>query len=672
MSTNAKANQARLSAALYAILFLFFFQLLSDFVESIYAFGLASTAVVVECATMLFLFSPVILFLFKKGLSGRLTVLVGELMLLARVVEPLLDTRGRMWVAGAGVACFMILFPSLLWLDRRQGGESESRGLAGGITLAVVLSILLRVLNSGWDLSTWSYGQLIGWGLAAAGAVLLPRHVLAGRGALGPSAGDAPGTEGGLARTLGLGLGLMGAVVVVYFVFIAANIVTRWTEFNYHVVVILLMLSLGIFFEEIDSRPARWVRSRWVLFAWNVVFVAAMVLTIWLHQIELPAIEEVYPIYAPPATLLHRVVFVVMLITFPIVVLDFVVFVKEVGASAPSSRALTGGFLVGAFWLAAMIFAHIFTTIYDYVPVLGPYFRDRFWCVHLAAGAALALPVLLVRGRGGGARTRAFTLGPTWRWALFAVALASIAGSYVTAARPTAQAEGKRTLRVLGYNIQQGHDPNAQKNFDGQLELMRGVDADIIGLSECDTNRIAGGNCDVVRYFADKLDMYSYYGPSPVTGTFGIALLSKFPIQNPRTIFLFSHGEGRLVKEQTAAILAEVEVGGETFTIGVTHLGNGGFIYQQRDILGELKGKENVVLTGDFNFRFDSDSYRLTEESLDDAWVLKWGPDANDRELDHTRAVDHIFVTPGTTIAECRYLTEPESDHPAIFAEIAW
>ena len=44
-----------------------------------------------------------------------------------------------------------------------------------------------------------------------------------------------------------------------------------------------------------------------------------------------------------------------------------------------------------------MIFAQVFTTVYDYIPVVGPLFRDKFWLVFLAAGLVLALPTLLVR-----------------------------------------------------------------------------------------------------------------------------------------------------------------------------------------------------------------------------------------------------------------------------------
>src|SRR5699024_6204784 len=115
----------------------------------------------------------------------------------------------------------------------------------------------------------------------------------------------------------------------------------------------------------------------------------------------------------------------------------------------------------------------------------------------------------------------------------------------LTASRPPAK-ENAPELKIMTYNIQQGFDAEGNKNLDGQLQVIRDVDPDILGLQESDTARVANGNVDAVRYFADHLHMYSYYGPSTTTGTFGIALLSKYPIEDPKTFFMYS------TQEQTA------------------------------------------------------------------------------------------------------------------------
>ena len=300
-----------------------------------------------------------------------------------------------------------------------------------------------------------------------------------------------------------------------------------------------------------------------------------------------------------------------------------------------------------------LIFSQVFTTVYDYIPVIGPLFRDQFWLVHLVAGLGLILPLATVRSGGTApAVPRAWAAG---------VALAGVlvlAAFIVTRARPgTEFAAGP--LRLVTYNIQQGYAADGQENLAGQLALLRELDADLIGLQESDSNRIAGGNVDTVRYLADALDMHVYYGPKSVPGTFGIALLSRYPLQNPRTFYMYSVGE------QTATIAATVMVDDRPVHVYVTHLGNGGPIVQQEAILEAIGATQPVILMGDFNFRDDTAQYRLTTAGLDDAWVrLGQPPPAPDSRI------DHVFVSSTFEVVEMRYLLDPASDHPAVLAVV--
>jgi endonuclease/exonuclease/phosphatase family metal-dependent hydrolase len=322
-------------------------------------------------------------------------------------------------------------------------------------------------------------------------------------------------------------------------------------------------------------------------------------------------------------------------------------------------------------------FGHIFTTTYAYIPVAGPIFRDRFWLVYLIVGLGVTLPVLLLRRDSFNLARAAGRLQIGWAFPglLAFTGLATVLGAFLTAADPIMAPTPPSSLKVVSYNIQQGYDPEGLKNYDGQLELLRGTGADIIALQESDTNRLAGGNADVVRFFADRLDMHAYYGPKPVVGTFGIALLSKYPIEQPRTFYMYSYEprDQELVDlEQTATIEAQITIGERTFNVFVTHLGNGGPMVQQQAILREVEGKENVILLGDFNFGPDSDQYRLTTDVLDDSWLLRW-PAVDKRTVDFKgQGIDHIFVSPGTLIADARYLPGPESDHPAVTAVLEW
>jgi endonuclease/exonuclease/phosphatase family metal-dependent hydrolase len=312
--------------------------------------------------------------------------------------------------------------------------------------------------------------------------------------------------------------------------------------------------------------------------------------------------------------------------------------------------------------MLVMILGNVFTTVYDYIPVIGLAFRDKFWLIHLLVGAALFPPLLFSMEEEKSERK----FSPSYVFLLIFIIFVSagLVNNQVSP-KPIEQMGEHHDLRILTYNIQQGYSEDGAKNFDGQLDLIKALDPDIIGLQESDTNRIAGGNVDIVRYFADQLDMYSYYGPSVVTGTFGIALISKYLIEDAKTYYMYSEGE------QTAVIEAQISVSGETLNVYVTHLGNGGPIIQQEQVLEILEGKENIIAMGDFNFRPDSDQYDLTVDLLEDTFLISeeemaiQGFDVSDR-------IDHVFVSPGILVEEAFYISGPQSDHPAMFVVIGW
>jgi len=168
----------------------------------------------------------------------------------------------------------------------------------------------------------------------------------------------------------------------------------------------------------------------------------------------------------------------------------------------------------------------------------------------------------------------------------------------------------------------------------------------------------------VVRYFADHLNMYSYYGPKTVDGTFGIALLSRYPIQNAMTFYMYSEGE------QVAAIRAQVMVEGAPLTVFVTHLGNGGPMIQQQQLLQIIDDTPRAVALGDFNFRPDSEQYALTTQTLLDSWTQKWPDWRDDQGQKPENMIDHIFISPDLQALDARYYPDGPSDHPALTATI--
>jgi endonuclease/exonuclease/phosphatase family metal-dependent hydrolase len=280
----------------------------------------------------------------------------------------------------------------------------------------------------------------------------------------------------------------------------------------------------------------------------------------------------------------------------------------------------------------------------------------------LAVPAVLLLAALFALPRG---RLPAFRSDLFLVPSLLVLAAIGVGGIFLVRASPASETQ-ERSLTVVTFNVQQGYSADNRRSLNDQLAFLRTLDADIVGLQESDLNRVAGGNDDLVRYFADHLNLYSYAGPKTVTGTFGIALLSRYPIEEPRTFYLFSEGE------QTAVISAQVAIGGRTFHAFVTHLGNGGPLEQVNEVLSLTSGLNDVLLVGDFNFRPDTEQYRLTTRVLENAWAKRRPGREDGSGMAGSRPIDYVFLTSGTDVIDARYVDTRVSDHPALVVQIAW
>jgi endonuclease/exonuclease/phosphatase family metal-dependent hydrolase len=658
---NLKPSQVYPSIFLWSMVFLFFFQLLTEFVEGIYLYGLLGTEIPPEIGMVVFLFAPFLWSFFRRNSSRTLIKILASIGFLARCVEIALPTRGRMIMSGIGLVGLLLYLPAILVVN--HGKEEKvgfSRQAGMGLTIAITAHILLRAFHSGSDLSAHGMFRLISWGLAAAALLILWR---APYPEFSKREDRVPATS---SRVIGHSLGFFGVLVLVYFLIEAPNVVARWAEVSPLSIFIVLLVS--------------WLLAGWwwlnhkripksILLSIGVVFVLAVVLAILPHQVDFPAENSGYPLPAPDISIVQIMPLYIMLITSPVLLWIFSYYLDEILAQQPSLRQLGGAFGIGGVFLLMMILSHVFTTVYDYIPVIGPFFRDKYWLVYLVSGLVAVSPLLFKSTVAWDSPELPEELKRSWLAAIASIAVLSIVGLLLITANPSPPEGEPASLRVFTYNIQQGYNDVGERNFDRQIALVLQTDPDIIGLQESDTARIAGGNADVVAYFANKLDMYSYYGPSPITGTFGIALLSKYPILDPHTHFLYSKGE------QVAVIEADLLIAGMTYKVYVTHLGNGGPIFQMEQMLEIMRGQENVIAMGDFNFRPYEDQYAMTVAEYHDAFVqatekvapTTWGTDG-DFEIEER--IDHVFVSPGTPVLLAQYFTEPESDHPGLFVEI--
>lgn len=681
--------------ALISIMFLFFFELISDFLESIYALNLIAVELNENILAVLFLLTPIILLMpiFKKGFPDKILLLLGEIIVITRILQPFfMQPSYKMIITGIGVGCFMIFLP--VYLKRLNPSEHEKYGLmlGGGLAFGLAASILFRTLGSSIDISTYSWFQWIGWILGAIAAIILvnllnPKQIeLKNTDPSSNTSSLSNNSENkrnvvhvNKWKIFGLSLGMISILVIIYFAFSSPTVISRWTEGNHIAITIILVLMITAFIFVALYKPniITKLKLREILL-WNVIFVLTLVLTILPHQIIFAFVSS-HPYYAPETTIISHVLLYLMLFLTPIILIDFTLLSRELIKCKPSLRTIGGAFFLSSGFFLLMMFSQVFTIVWDYIPLIGFLFRDMFWFVFLIIGVFIALPVLLLREHTLIFKKPSIRLKTKIRirGIIGLICVGTIVGVLILEF-PIMQGEPTTSIRVLSYNIQQGIDDNANKNFDGQFEEISQLDADIIGLQESDTCRISSGNSDVVRFINNKLKLYSYFGPKTVTGTFGLALLSKYPIESAKTFYMTSIGE------QTATLEAQITIKGRTYNIFVTHLGNyvstsvdRSQIIQQEEILQRIKGLTNVILMGDFNFRPGTEQYKITTDVLYDCWsvatisTVDTVPKSWESRLPEER-IDHMFVSSSlkSKVNYCIFLGGTASDHPAVLSVI--
>jgi len=647
-----------------AITILFFIQLAGTLVESIFILDLMNLELDEKALAVLFFFVPVLFFPLYKKYARPLTWVLSASLLLARGLIPYLPTSYRLLAAGLGMTAALTLL--FLLLTAKPGTETATQvGLwsAVGLGLALLLSIFLRTWGSGLDVSLIHTGGWLGWGLALvlilAGILLdwrLPVPVK-------ESNGTVTGTD----------MGVLLVLALFWFSFSAPSVIARWTQGNYTRIVLILCLLAAATAWICIAKPQWLIRiNTRLLLVWNILFTISMTATLLAQRVPYPPTPDSPPVVVTSTSLFGQAALVLMLLLFPVLFLDMGVFTQRIAQLSPSPRGLVPGYLLGILIVTLLIFANIFSNVWGYVPPISPYFRGTFWLAFFILSSGITLLAWLTPQSWMETEVSSDNR-IAWGWAvLFAVLILGAGIKALPAQRVQANAADRTSLVVMTYNIQAGNDNQAERSFERQLANMRRVSPDIISLQESDTTRISLNNNDYVRYFADRLGYYSYFGPTTVTGTYGTALLSKYPLENTRTAFSYSD------TDEIGTAEAEIEVNGRRFTIYDVHPDGSdtAMLAFANTLLERSRDKSDVIALGDYNLHESAEAYQKIDSMYTNAWTSIYptgiSPDGVDMSGD--RRIDHIFISPGLKARNPVYLLPPDSatDHPLHWAEIYW
>ena len=405
---------------------------------------------------------------------------------------------------------------------------------------------------------------------------------------------------------------------------------------------------------------------------WNVLFTLSLTGTILAHRVSFPATPESAAVVVGAPTVIQQIPLVLTLLLFPVIFLDIRVFFEQIQAADPTPRALAPGMLLGSLALILLVFMYIFTNVWGYVEPVSPWFRNKFWLPYfLMAG----IVTLLIGSRQPVRRDAGGSSGGVVHWGWFALLGALFLGTIVSAVLTTRVRTfetDKSSLLVMTYNIQQANDESGERSYERQLALIQKVSPDILALQESDSTRISLNNNDYVRYYAGKLGYYSYYGPKTVTGTYGTALLSKYPLQNTHTVFSYSD------QDEIGTTAAKIEVDGRRFAIYDVHPDGSDtakMVFAQT-LLEQSKDQPYVIALGDYNLRDYEEAYKLIDSVYTNAWTSVYPSEISPDGVDMSgeNRIDHIFFSPSLTARDPVYILPPESatDHPVHWAEIFW
>ncbi len=535
------------------------------FLASVYAMNVLTVSLNASIAAILLLLAPCVYLLGLARVRPRVLILgfasaflvLRLLLLVPWTVEVLTLVSGF-----AVVSYFLFLVPYVASHLRFAGGGGT---VASALGLAFALDVALRAVGNSLDpgAAVWSAAFL-----APLGALVL--YLLRSE-----PFDPLPGPLVSWNRTLGLaGLGFGGFLSLAAIVLVYPTFLARWTSESVTTLTaaVLLGFGMGAYLAKMGLGPRRRA-ARWSGVLQGLVLVSAVDLALGGS-------------------------FLTFLLTFfaataSVVGLERIL--STVAAARPSLRGMGWVVFLGSVVFLLALMAFVFTLTYAYVPAPGLW-RGHAGIVLFLATAALALPALVLGGVSPGAVPS--PASRRWVTGVIAVVLVVAAVGIAVNSPATPSSVVPSTVRVMSYNVHQGFSAGGILDLPGIANNVRTMSPDILGLEESDTVRVTSGGADLVNYLASTLGYNVAYGPPTSVQTYGVSILSRFPIKDWNYTLLPSPGDNRVVVH---AFLAVGNAGVHVFAV---HLGLNG---TERDAqIGEVlriaaSFPAPRILVGDFN-----------------------------------------------------------------------
>ncbi|MHA1555320.1 MAG: endonuclease/exonuclease/phosphatase family protein [Candidatus Heimdallarchaeota archaeon] len=669
-----------------SLLLFIFIQTINSFITNVYAINFSMMGLGPFALLILFLISPFLLMFFKDRFPLIGSYITLSLLLIARILMIFIaNTYALAFITGIGAAAFFMFLPAYIVRKTKSDDSPQYLTITQGLVIAIGVSIALKAIGSSYDFSSYGLGQIISGVFILVVALMIP----------GMDFGDdqqpveessestdqkvdeitsidkvddsSPTKRKRFGRIFLLSMGIYGIIMIEWFALAFPSTFARWSDSSYFIVTILTLISVAVFFILITVRPKLFNGMKlWLIVVLNVALLASIILVAALPQPEYSVVQQIFTYTTA--------------ILSPVALIDFLLLTKELHQLKPSPRKLGGAFGLSSLIFLIVSFLMIASFNYEWVPGMG-FLRNRFYLLIIILAVIILLPIIFAKGAKGfvgisfkdlpkklGKRNQIIS------YVLIGMILAvSATGFGINIVTPETPAT-PTSLTIMTYNVHQGEDKAGQFNLNRLLTSIKKADPDILALQESEMARICLSNIDLIRFLAENLDMYYFYGPKTVEGTYGVATLSKYPIEFSEVYFMPS-----LDHSQRVVIRTDLRIGTALLSFYNTHFG---LEHEERTPQAEfisdlLSGLTRTIIVGDFNTKDNETEYPIFTSGLLDSWL-----EINPTGLNSTgfngdtnrfprRRIDFILFTPDFTISDVEVLTwAVESDHWPVFAQL--
>ncbi|HUU78872.1 MAG TPA: endonuclease/exonuclease/phosphatase family protein [candidate division Zixibacteria bacterium] len=662
-----------------SLLFLFYFQVLNSFITNVYALNFSIMGIGPYTLLVVFFLSPPILLFFKRKLPLLGLYITISLLVISRILMLIItNTIAISIITGIGVSSFGVFLPAYLSSRKNNDCAPNNLTITQGLAIAIGTTICLKTINNSLDFSTYGFGAIVTGVFALVIILMIPgleismeeevtEMILESETDFIQKETLVPKEKAKFGKVFLLAMGLYGIFFIEWIALAYPTAFTRWSDSSYVIITIitiaanLMFIILTLIYPKIFNKM-----KIWLLVILNILLISSILLVTLFAQPQYSLVQQIFTYVTAALS--------------PIALIDFLLLTQELDKFKPRARKLGGSFGLASLLFLIVTFLTVSSFNYEWVPGMS-ILRDRFYLLIILAALLFILPVIFARGFKGFLENGFENLPKHICRKNQAIALTLIVmfstvtglGLGLNIINPQTPSN-PLTLTIMTYNVHQGEDKLGQNNFVRILNSVKLANPDILALQESETARICFGNIDLVRFLAENLDMYYYYGPKTIEGVYGVATLSKFPIEFSETYFMPSEDHS-----QRVIIRTDLKIGSELITFYNTHFGLD--LIEERVIQAEYvadltSGSTRTFIVGDFNTKDNETAYPIYTAEFNDSWLIinpsglnstGWNGDTNRFPR---RRIDYILFTPDFLINSVEVLTwASESDHWPVFGE---